>query len=343
MRPKLAIVIPTYSRANDLQATLTMLFAQLTPDHLGKVVICVYDNASSEETGAVCRAYGGEYLRYARRDVTLPVERSIVESLRETDAEWIWLLGDDDVIKPRALQRIWAEIGQADEHRIDYILLNFGYVGEDKTTVLQERVSDEHPDFTGELSAFMRDIQPCFEYMSLISANVFRRDLLDLSEGYETYVSFFAHFAYFTQSFYRRRVRFIAEPLLHQRLGGQRFNVGDESTYDFEPRTFYAFLDLLDHVARVLGLSDGELERIQRKPSLGSVAEVGTISVAASSYQHNVGWALRAGGLGLRETSRLLARVQKMQTRELYDLVTEDAAAALSGRASSVSSHQPQS
>jgi glycosyltransferase involved in cell wall biosynthesis len=107
MRPRLAILIPTYDRASRLDAALAAL-----ADDLGArtdVPILVSDNASPDETGRVLLAWRERLpsLRVHRQ----PENVGMLANLRwlvehAPDADYVWLLGDDDRIVPGAIGTI---------------------------------------------------------------------------------------------------------------------------------------------------------------------------------------------------------------------------------------------
>lgn len=97
--PDLAIVIPAY-RARYLDEALGSIAAQQARGF----IVHVGDDASPEDLAAVCRRWEDKLpLRYRRfeqnvgaRDLVAQWERCIALS----DAPWIWLFSDDDVMEP---------------------------------------------------------------------------------------------------------------------------------------------------------------------------------------------------------------------------------------------------
>jgi glycosyltransferase involved in cell wall biosynthesis len=98
---KLAIAIPTYNRADHLSDRLDELLPQLQKD----VVICVYDNGSSDHTNKVIDSKKSSKIRYTRSEMNLGMAANISRCFTETKAEWMWMLGDDDAVSSDAISR----------------------------------------------------------------------------------------------------------------------------------------------------------------------------------------------------------------------------------------------
>lgn len=129
MSAKLSICIPTLNRADLLEDMLFQL-SRLTDGMLDKLEIVVADNASSDHTRQVVEA-SPLPIKYGRQTATVGFTRNVLFATTElASGEFVWLVGDDDLILPDALDRIFESFEKAPE--VDYHYLNFGWVNAQK-------------------------------------------------------------------------------------------------------------------------------------------------------------------------------------------------------------------
>jgi glycosyltransferase involved in cell wall biosynthesis len=125
--PKLSIAIPTYNRAEILRRQLGSLIGQIVACQ-EDVEIVVSDNASSDTTERVvdemrCHFSG---LRYVRNDENLGLLRNVDCAVRACRAEYVWIVSDDDVLMPYAVETVLAAVSRAwnENDRPTFILLS---------------------------------------------------------------------------------------------------------------------------------------------------------------------------------------------------------------------------
>lgn len=124
MNPLLSICVPTYNRSNRLRLMLEALLPQVA-EHADKVEVWVSDNASPDDTPRVVEeAERLGPLNYSRNPSNLGVIRNIIRLTTElARGEFVWVLGDDDLLLPGALGRVLEKL---EAHRgLDVIYLNF--------------------------------------------------------------------------------------------------------------------------------------------------------------------------------------------------------------------------
>ena len=107
--PILTIAIPTYNRAAKLAAQLERLLPQLTPE----VRLCVYDNASPDETQAVVAKFLPA-VSYFRAATNCGGGRNIFRCFEECDTKWLWVLSDDDSVSATAVSDLLAVLKNQD-------------------------------------------------------------------------------------------------------------------------------------------------------------------------------------------------------------------------------------
>ncbi len=116
--PLLSICIATYNRVDLIRQTLDSIIFQIRDD----VEIVVADGASTDGTAEVMRRYQEQCpsLRYYRLPVKGGVDRDYCHAVSFARGEYCWLMTDDDIVKPGALDTILALLPR----RYSLIVLN---------------------------------------------------------------------------------------------------------------------------------------------------------------------------------------------------------------------------
>lgn len=100
MPARVTVVIPTYNRAAMLAEAIDSVLAQTYRDFR----VVVGDNASTDETPDVVRAFADERVSYVRRTENVGLFENFQQSLRGVETEYALLLCDDDQLRPDFLQ-----------------------------------------------------------------------------------------------------------------------------------------------------------------------------------------------------------------------------------------------
>src|SRR4030095_6701459 len=101
MTPLLSICIPTYNRAERLRVMLQAVLPQVAA-HADKVELWISDNASSDHTPqVVADAHVLGPLQYSRNSSNLGIVGNLITLTSElARGEFVWGLGDDDLLRP---------------------------------------------------------------------------------------------------------------------------------------------------------------------------------------------------------------------------------------------------
>ena len=145
-RPTLSLCISTYNRANWLAVSLKNWASQF-PKPIDGVELVVCDNASTDHTYRVVQPYLGRPDFSFRRN---PRNVGMLGNLRETAqlarGDYIWIVGDDDLVLPGAIERILKVVREHPEVALVYI--NYAYT----------RIDDAAK--VGNLDEFFRKASP---------------------------------------------------------------------------------------------------------------------------------------------------------------------------------------
>ncbi len=110
MSIKLSICIPTYNRANFLKQQLETLDQALSNSKYSSQVEIVFrDNASPDNTQEVIKKFAQKYpVKNAINEENIGLTRNLLRVPEEASGEFVWLLGDDDFVKPEAIDSIFS-------------------------------------------------------------------------------------------------------------------------------------------------------------------------------------------------------------------------------------------
>lgn len=119
---KLSICIPTYNRAGHLANCLNSIFLCNAQSEF-KFQVCVSDNCSTDGTEEVVRqAQASLDIQYHKNSRNLGIPRNFLNVVSMAEGEFIWLIGDDDLLMPNAIADLYALV---DEHpKVDFFYVN---------------------------------------------------------------------------------------------------------------------------------------------------------------------------------------------------------------------------
>ncbi|MDP9263654.1 MAG: glycosyltransferase family 2 protein [Acidobacteriota bacterium] len=118
---KISICIPTYNRAAHLNNCLHSILANRSRSAT-EFEVCVSDNCSTDGTAEVVRAAQTSLaIKYQRNPSNLGLARNFLHAVAMAEGEFVWLLGDDDLLLPYALEELSELIRQHPSVEFFYI------------------------------------------------------------------------------------------------------------------------------------------------------------------------------------------------------------------------------
>ncbi len=105
---RLSVCIPTANRARFVAKAVESVIAEGRDD----VDIVVSDNASRDDTEQVVRGLASRHPRitYFRQPENRGFDPNYLKVIELARGEWVWVLGDDDWLEPRAIERVLAAL-----------------------------------------------------------------------------------------------------------------------------------------------------------------------------------------------------------------------------------------
>lgn len=112
---KLAVCIPNYNRPQNLYVLLAKLAAQIREETLcDQVEICINDDKSPESPDAVIEKVRARYpevqIRYQINKENMGMDYNFLQSVLISEAEYCWIVGNDDEVEQKALETILSYI-----------------------------------------------------------------------------------------------------------------------------------------------------------------------------------------------------------------------------------------
>lgn len=147
MNPKISICIPTHNRSDSLANCLKSITIA-SRNNLERIEVCVSDNASTDDTSEVIKkAQQFLSITYHRNDVNLGIPNNFLNVVSLAKGEFVWLVGDDDLLLPDTFDRLLPLLDKYSE--VDFFYLNSFHL--DKSYI----DSKDHPFDTKELPSVM--------------------------------------------------------------------------------------------------------------------------------------------------------------------------------------------
>lgn len=159
--PLLTIAIPTYNRSRYLERLLETLADQISPDSL--VELIVSDNASSDDTHEVVERFQscGLRIRYLKNETNRGPDLNILQCYEEAAGKYVWILGDDDFVRPGGLSKVISHI--RDE---EYDLVYVASVGFTESSVPSSAVQSVGVEVFEDAEILARRVNIFFTFIS---------------------------------------------------------------------------------------------------------------------------------------------------------------------------------
>lgn len=166
----LSILIPTFNRPHELEATVRVIRSQIENSYMrDSVEVLIGDNSDSTNKALVTIS-NTSYIRYMFHARNLGQANNIHHLIRAATGTFVWLLSDDDLIHPSAIEQIFAEIVDIEKNCIPVNFLTF-FVGDNNSTNLW--IKDKETTFWQSGEKFLNN---SWEHPIFISDNILRRE-----------------------------------------------------------------------------------------------------------------------------------------------------------------------
>lgn len=231
---KLSICIPTYNRSKHLRNCLESIVSNRLQKDI-EFQVCISNNCSTDETEELVQSFAGKLpIKYQKNESNLGVARNVLKVVDMADAEFVWLIGDDDLLIPDAIRKLLELIHKYP--KVEYFYINsFHLTTEyvhsypqpfDTANLPKEMIPFSTWKKSGEIP-FLDLIDPriSFDFLGGMFLAVFRKDnwsknlnvinenaLLD-SRTFSYFDNTFVHVKVFAKAFANSTAYFSEKPL----------------------------------------------------------------------------------------------------------------------------------
>jgi len=226
--PKLAVAIPCYKRTEWLERCLESITSAAASD---RFPIYVVDDSCDGTNDAMLARFSLRHpgLQVIRNEVNLGIDRNICKCVEVAQAEYVWLLGEDDLMYPGAVPRL-LESGLLDRQH-PFVFVNYSYMSADQQYIFRERSIDVTDNCELPFAAFVS------QYLwaaGFIGGCVIRRDNF-VASGYRRFIgTYYAHVGGISLATLGNTVGIHGDPLIYNR-------VGDAATFTWSADSYGVF------------------------------------------------------------------------------------------------------
>jgi glycosyltransferase involved in cell wall biosynthesis len=211
---KLSICIATYNRAAFICKTLDSIIPQIR--ERDQVEIVIVDGCSQDNSEAVVRRYQEKCprLRYFRRN-SMGVDRDFNKAIDLANGEYCWLMADDDILKPGAIDAILNAL----ENDYSLVIVNAEVRSVDLCKIIENKRLRISSNQTYKPSEYERLFVDTGKYLSYIGCVVIKRSVWNQRQKESYFGSLFIHVGVIFQSVLPGDTLVIAEPWIQIRYG----------------------------------------------------------------------------------------------------------------------------
>ncbi len=170
------------------------------------------DDTNAEAMSALMREYAG--LRWHRNERNLGIDGNICRAVSLCDADYAWLLGEDDLFVPDAVPRVLAALHNREPA---FLFVNYSYVSNDYRYSLKERVVAVRSDQRLSAAEFAERYSWA---MGFIGACVVDRRRWVVDEGFLG--TYYAHVGSVLARLAGAEVTMVADPIVLNRAENSR-------------------------------------------------------------------------------------------------------------------------
>jgi glycosyltransferase involved in cell wall biosynthesis len=231
---KLSICIPTYNRAPHLLNCLQSIISMRKPNGF-QFEICISDNGSKDNTKEiVLNAKKDLNINYNRNESNLGIPRNFVKVVSMAVGEFVWLIGDDDLLLPHTLDTLEVLFNKHKNVNFFYInsyLLDTNYIFSFPQPFNILKLPNKMKKFSlyekSKELEFFELINPkvSFDFLGGMFLSIFKRKMwldnvsvldneaINDSRVFSHFDNTFPHIKIFSVAFSNSKAYFLADPL----------------------------------------------------------------------------------------------------------------------------------
>lgn len=238
MLPRLSICIATLNRGAFISQTLDTIVPQLRDD----VELVIVDGASKDDTGDVVGRYAAKdpRVRYVRLNRASGVDQDYDLAVSHARGTYCWLMTDDDLLKPNAVDRVLAEL----DGRVELVIVNTEVRTVDFSGALRDALVPKTEDVVYAPEQADQLLADTAHALSFIGCVVVLRSFWLSRDRAAYYGSLFVHVGVIFQA-RTPLTRVIGEPLITIRYGNAMWTPRGFEIWMFKwPSLVWSFVGL---------------------------------------------------------------------------------------------------
>jgi len=215
----LGICIPTFNRSSYLRILLDSLVPQA--NKYG-VIIYISDNCSSDTTKETVYEFQKNYSNvvYDRNTTNIGFYRNLIKVLKMASTKYIWMLGDDDVIRDGAVELIIGSL----RSNPDFVILNSSDCNRDMSIKLPKIIDCDKNIYynKGDHYKVLFDLRK-YSYFGIMASMIIKKSIItdkfNLIEdpSFELFGNSYLPLLLFYRSIINKSGIFLCEPVILRR------------------------------------------------------------------------------------------------------------------------------
>jgi glycosyltransferase involved in cell wall biosynthesis len=241
----LSICIPTFERIELLKNCLNSIYIAKKAINF-KFEVCISDNHSSQNIRKIVNYYKKKFLiKYNRNKENLGMGKNIIKSAMMANGKYTWIIGNDDLLFPEALKKIFLILNSNKD--VDFFFINSAQL-KAKYTLNSKKLFNTHfipknlPKFSkidkNFKLKFLDLINPkiAFDYLLGIYLSIFRTSkfqdniniinykLINDKNIFSNFENTAPHVKVFAKSFCKSKAYLVSEPLTVNLSGAREWH-----------------------------------------------------------------------------------------------------------------------
>ena len=285
--PLLTIAIPTLNGEAFLRDTVEAILHGL---NFGRdVEVLLMENGSSDNTAGICKEFADTNPNVVMRSnsETVSFDENVAGAIEAATGEYVWIMADDDVIIPGAIQRVYAEL---EANLPSLLLTNFRKVGRDLEPLEPKSLNSDRAGLGSQAVKVFETAEDAlmgasFDIFGLLSAIVVRReDYLKFAYGTGIGLPEGFDFLYIIPRVMQLgRTVFIDEPLVLFRQYKKRWETRDD--YSQSMTIFFVIIPTILNQLAVDGYEKTVVGSISRHHLANLSLQLITAAAAGMNYR----------------------------------------------------------
>lgn len=221
----LELLIMTVNRLDYLSKLIDSIkqsYSRLDEKDKQLLRITVSSNGSTDQTNDYLKQLSNDfdYFEIICREETVTAAEHIGLAISECESDYLWIMGDDDLLEPDCLVNVINEI-RSNAASTSLFLLNFKQVDRDGTTVIKHKISNISNNWSGVLNSQSElgngDFNGIFDMLFFVGSVIFKRDIVTIKPGDLDGSTDWDHLPVYLRSFVGQNTKVISKNNIIQR------------------------------------------------------------------------------------------------------------------------------